>query len=79
MSYLPTPNYVVMEQVRISKNGFDEKILEPGSFVRPIHDTYLPSHIKESVSYKWHSPETECFCYTGFGIVLIEKSKLRKV
>lgn len=76
---LPTPNYVLMEAVAVTKDAFDEKILNPGEFVRPINSRYLPQHIKDTMAFKWHDPERDVFCYTKLGIVLIPIDKMRRV
>lgn len=78
---LPTPNYVLMSDVRTVLPRYPQKdvILPVGAFARPIEDTYLPTHIKETMAYKHRNEKLEVFCYTHYGIVSVPWNKLRRV
>lgn len=78
MSSLPTPNFVLTEEWRVSLGLGKDKVLPVGAFVRPIEDIYLPTHIKESQAYKWLS-ENEIFVFSSYGIICIPKKIMRKV
>lgn len=75
---MKTPDYVLMEDYNTGDYS-SEKILPAGSFVRPIDYYYLPAHIKESASKSYLEDTSKVFCYTYYGIKLIEWSKIRKL
>lgn len=79
MSSVKTPNYVLKEEFRVTKGIFNEIVLTAGSFVKPIDPIYLPTHIKESVDFKWFQPDQEAFVYCHYGIVLVPKNLIREV
>lgn len=74
-----TPNYVLTNRVNLS-NGpatYDDRFLEPGTFVRPISLNYVPDHIVEF--WRYFNSNVDVFCYTRHGIVPIPKIYLREV
>jgi hypothetical protein len=73
---LPTPNYILTEQVTIGNGFSDPKILPAGTFVRPIDKRWVPKHVLDS--NMWFNDKVEVFCYTRFGIVPIAQKMLRR-
>ncbi len=78
---LPTPNWVTTAELVVSVGG-SAKSLPPQSFVRPISWTYLPSHIQrleeDKSVYLKMDPDTQTYCYTHYGIVLLYWKDLRR-
>ncbi len=71
-------DYVTIEATSVSV-GADSKRLEAGSFVKPIDIYYVPKHIKEDVKFLGWNLDKYVFCYTHWGITLLERSNLRTV
>lgn len=78
MRSLPTPNYVLMEDVYVILS-VESKKLDVGSFVRPINIYYLPQHIKDNPRLYPINLKTHTYCFTFYGIVAIPLDKIRKV
>jgi hypothetical protein len=80
MSSVPTPNYLTQEEYSVKVLGND-KVLPANSFVRPIEYTYVPKYLKEieDMPYQRFNPQTEVFCYTHWGIVVLPLKLLRRV
>lgn len=76
---LPTPNYVLINDVSLYGDRGRDKSLKAGSFVRPIELVYIPQHILEDASNKHFDKDIETFCYTRFGIFAIKNSNMRKI
>jgi hypothetical protein len=74
-----TANWVIEEDVVISFSIQDHKTVPKGSFVTPVSFEYVPKHVKDDIYWKPFRKETEVFCYTRYGFIKIEKSKLREV
>lgn len=75
MSSLPTPNYIIIQDISLGRGAWSDKILKAGSFVRPIDVRYVPKHVLEQHVY--YNPNFEIFCYTRYGIVPIAKNLMR--
>jgi len=75
------PEYVLTEKVILSLGhaGGDPIVLEAGSFVKPIHPTYIPKWIKEDPIRRVINPKEYDYCFTRYGIFPIKRSLLRKV
>ena len=78
MTMMPTPNFVLMDYFT-SGSISDQKILPPGTFVRPIDVRYVPDHVLNDPRWVFFNKEKEVFCYTSIGIVAIKKDLLRQV
>lgn len=79
------PTYMTVEEYEISNGSYimsasQSKVLPAGAFVKPIHDSYLPRHIKDSDEYmRSKLTDKNVFCYCFFGIVLLPWSIIREV
>jgi hypothetical protein len=73
------PDFITTEDVKVSPGSADSKTLPSGAFVKPIHPYYLPKHIKESEVYQYCDHSIYAFAYSHFGIIMIEKTKIRQV
>jgi hypothetical protein len=77
MPTVKTPNYVTTEEITLhSANGQASKVVEAGSFVKPVEYCYLPSHIKESTEGRRLNEELDVFCYCKCGFIVIPRNKL---
>jgi hypothetical protein len=77
MAKVPTPNYVLTEEVKCL-NGAEWRSLPAGSFVRPILLRYLPQHILDAPGHTWFDPSVSVYCFTRYGIIPVEKNKIRE-
>lgn len=68
------PEYVLTTPFFVQSSGLTKE-LPAGSFVKPIEACYIPDFIKEKL--KISDPETETYCYTAYGIILVPKNILR--
>lgn len=75
---MSTPDYVVDENVVFTNFNGDTLTLPAGSFVKPIDFYYIPAHIKITFDWRVFNKDTHIFCYTRFGIIPIEKKKIRR-
>lgn len=57
----------------------DQRTLPAGTFVRPLELHYVPKHCISNPENKWFNSETEVFCYTRYGIVVIRKDNIKEV
>lgn len=69
--------YILSEDMVVDQSN--NKTLPAGSFVKPIDPYWLPQHIKDTSNFKWMNKETQVFCYTALGMVLIPWEKLRAI
>lgn len=76
---MATPDYLLTNDVTITKDIWDQKVIKAGTFVRPIDFYYVPQHIKDLPDHKWFDRNREVFCYTPIGIQLIPLDKIRKL
>jgi hypothetical protein len=77
---MSTPNYVTKEDFRfMSDSLWNEKVLESGTFVRPIELAYVPKHIRDNPMNRWFDAEKEVYVYCSFGIIAIPKNIVRKL
>ncbi len=72
-------DHITKEEYKISDGMYSSKTLPVGSFVKPIHEYYLPRHIKDSNEFKYWNRETHVFAYCHYGIVLIERRIIREI
>lgn len=72
---LPTPNYVLMEDVKIHGSG-DPQTLPAGTFIRPIDIRWVPKHIKDD--NLWFNEKKQVYCYTSLGIIPISLDVIRR-
>jgi hypothetical protein len=76
---IKTPNYCLTEDCHIPSNDRgDGKVLEAGTWVRPIDPYYIPKHVKEDDRWPFFDENTQIFCYTRYGIVPLPKRILRE-
>lgn len=73
------PEYLTTEDITIRLGSNQTQVLPANSFVKPIDFGYLPKHIKESESGRYFNKFTQVFCYTHFGITVIDRNKIREV
>lgn len=76
---LATPNYVTCEDIMFMVGPTDVKTLPAGTFVRPVHPTYVPEHVKKDFRCLHFSEETHEYYYTPMGFLVLRKDKVRKV
>jgi hypothetical protein len=76
---LPTPNYVTIEDIKITQGIWNEKIIPSGTFVRPIYIGYVPKHVLDAPDNKWFVENKEVFAYTPMGIHILPLAKIRKL
>jgi hypothetical protein len=76
---IPTPNYVLTEELSMADGRGGHKVLPSGSFIRPIDKKYLPKHVLEDDKFKGYNIDSYEFCYSSAGIILVHKSQLRQV
>lgn len=76
---MKTPDFVLDREFVVYSGPHDKKILEAGSFVRPISYQWIPKHIKDDPKYAWYNDKKEVFCYTRYGIICIFREYLREV
>ncbi len=78
---LPVATYLTEEECVVRVKGTDQT-LPRYSFVRPIHESYIPRHIKDANLEKplWDrfNPDTQVYCYCHYGIVALPKALLRR-
>lgn len=74
---LPTPNFVLMSPLTISRGPYDNKTLPAGTFVRPIEYQYVPKHIQDADWNRFFDQTTDIFCYTRVGIVAVPRNIIR--
>lgn len=60
-------------------NPYDQKTLEPGTFVKPIQRKYLPQHILEDERWRWVDHDITVFCYCSAGIIPIPRDLIRSI
>ena len=73
------PTYITMVDHKIMNEVWEEKILPSGSFVKPIHDIWLPKHIKDSSFYRFIDYEKDTYVYCHFGIISIPWDIIREI
>lgn len=73
-----TPNYRLNSSVRITYSTHDTKIIEAGTFVRPIQLEYVPKHVTENPLWKGFDKEKDVFCYCSIGIISIPKKYVQE-
>lgn len=76
---MATPDYVLVEDVHYNAGGFESKVLTAGTFVRPIDKYYIPQHVKDKPECKYYTEGETYYCYTPHGILVIHKSKIRRI
>lgn len=76
---MTTPDYQTTEDIVITKDMWDQKIMPKGTFVRPISYCYVPKHIIDLPDNRWFQETLETFAYTPMGIKLLPLIKIRKV
>lgn len=69
-----TPNYRLKEEVVISIDKYDSRVLPSGSFVRPIDLRYVPEHVIER--NKGFNKDYHVFVYCRWGVFPVPKSAL---
>ena len=67
-------NWRLNETVTMYISATDTKIIEQGTWVKPIHDVYVPEHVKK----KHRRISTETYCYGSFGILPIPTKAIIK-
>lgn len=73
-------DWITTEELQDRADMHNIKTLPSGSFVKPISESYLPQHIKDSGDFKWwFNRQYDVYCYTSLGIIRIQKAKLRQV
>ena len=77
---MATPNFILKEPFTLScgQSHLDDRVLEAGSWVRPIEFCYVPKEVKEDPRWKYFDKNTEIFCYTHWGLIPIPKKSLRE-
>lgn len=55
----------------------DFKVLEAGSYVRPIEYMYVPIHVIDDKRWKYFDKILEVFCHTKYGLIPLPWSYLR--
>ena len=74
-----TPNYALTEAYSCtSNNGGDYKVLDAGTFVRPIELRYVPKHVVEDHRWRYFNPAEQIFCFTSIGIVPIPRDRIQE-
>lgn len=76
---MATPDFILTEDIVITKDLWDQKTIAKGTFVRPISYCYVPKHIIDLPDNKYFRESLEVFAYTPIGIKLIPLKKIRKV
>lgn len=74
-----TPNYVLSVVVILRYSPTDEKVLEAGTFVRPVELQYVPEHVIQDKRWKWFDKDTDVFVYTRLGFIAVHRKNLREV
>ncbi len=72
-----THDCVTTEEIRIHVLPADTLVIPAGTFVKPIEFHYLPVHVKDN--HKSINKLTEVICYTRYGMIRIDRSKIRRV
>lgn len=72
-----TSNYRLNTAVILQVDKNNSKVLEAGSYVRPIDLQYVPDHVTDR--WKYFSESSEVFAYTKFGIIPILKSSIEEI
>lgn len=75
-----TVNYMLTQEVTVSNDWATKemKVLPSGSFVSPVHFKYVPKHVLDNPKNKGFNENTEVFCYTKYGFVIVPKKALRE-
>lgn len=76
---LKTPDYVLTEQLVYHMGAHDTRVLEPGTFMRPIEIQYVPKHVIGDERWRFYDKDRDIFCYCRYGIVMVKRSALRQV
>lgn len=74
-----TPNYTITEEFHcISPKSQKMVTLEAGSFVRPIHLSYVPEYVLELSQWRDFNSELQTFCHTFYGLIAIPNDIIRE-
>jgi hypothetical protein len=76
---MSTPDYVLTEDHTMLTMSWDKKVVPAGTFVRPIEYAYVPKHVKDQPLNKLYDNNTEVFCYTPMGIILLPRRLIRRI
>lgn len=76
---IPTPNYILDEDFVYYDDNRNAQTIQAGEFVRPINIEYVPKHVLEDGRWWGYNKETDVFCYTRFGMLLIPKKLIVRV
>lgn len=80
---MKTPDYITTEDVAYGPisvwSSSGEKVLEKGSFVRPIETRYVPKDTMKSDKCARFHPDTHVFCYTFHGIIPVPFNAIRRI
>lgn len=74
-----TPNYVLSVSVVLKYSDTDSKVLDAGTFVRPVEYQYVPAHVIGDKRWRWFDKETDVFVYTSVGFIAIHKKNVREI
>lgn len=72
------PEYKLNTEVTVGY-GAHSPTLPVGAFVCPIDPYWLPVHIKTAKEYLFFNPKHNVYCYTRYGIVMLDKKAIDKV
>lgn len=72
-------DYLLDEDFEYRIDMFDSIKLDAGTFVKPIHYSYLPQHIKDRKPWTPFDPILEIYCYSSKGLFPIPLKIIRSV
>ena len=73
-----TSNYVTTEDYTFHRSVTSVSVLPAGSFVRPIKEDCVPSHVYEYLKIVTVNSKLHTFAYTRYGILLLPISIIRE-
>ncbi len=76
---MKTPDYVLCEDIDLLDDNWDKKVVPAGTFVKPVHENYVPAHVKDRKINMWFNSELDEYCYSSFGFLIVPKKLIRRV
>ena len=72
--------YCLSEEVVVMKPfSTDHLTLPAGTFVKPIHYTYVPQHVLKDEKNRWFNKEIHCFVYCNKGTFMVPQKSIREI
>ncbi len=73
-----TPNYCLKSAHTYSVGSMDTRVIEAGTFVRPVEEPYVPKHVMEDKRWSHYDKSRHVFIYYRYGFVLVPKDLVRE-